>query len=340
MEIIVSFVVPVYNIGKYVPECIESLLAQDTQQMEVILVNDGSQDDSGDICEQYAQKDSRIRVIHQENAGVASARNAGIKSAVGKWICFIDGDDWVEAQLWQKLKPYFDLPYDIVFFGYQHVNSGKKVCFQNDESELKLVKNDFQKLQIGIFNANIIGAKYKNIPYLTPWGKLFNRDFLERNDLLYTLGVQKGQDGLFNMRAFECADSGLYTNNILYNYRINSESICHRYNPNIDKILDNLLQKYSDFIREHAYEGLIKNFYVMKLRQLMYCIVLNYCHKDNKYSYRQRKKDFFEALSKQNYCDVFDNISIGDLRFQERVLAILIKLRFFFLIDILNKIRT
>lgn len=339
MDILFSFVVPVYNIEKYAAKCIESLLAQKCDNMEIILVDDGSKDGSGRICDEYAEKDLRIKVIHQENAGVAVARNAGIEQARGKWICLIDGDDYVEPSLCTVLEKRLDLKYDIIFFGYQHVSPKNIEIFQNAEKEKELTEKDFGKLQLGIFNSRAIGETYKNIPYLTPWGKLWNREFIMKNKLLYTPGVKKGQDGLFNIRAFDVAKAGLYVDDILYSYRINADSVCHRYNPEIESYLDTLIKRYSEFLETHPNEKLMENFNVMILRQFMYCVVLNFCHPDNKNSYMQRRREFLKLRRSDTYADVLKNVSLKDLKFQEKVLAILIKCKWFFGMDVLNKIR-
>ena len=94
-ENLISVVVPVHNTEKYLPRCIESLLEQDFYDFELLLIDDGSKDNSGKICDEYAKKDHRIQVHHKKNGGVSSARNVGIDMAKGKWICFVDSDDWV-----------------------------------------------------------------------------------------------------------------------------------------------------------------------------------------------------------------------------------------------------
>ena len=98
MDDLISVIVPVYNVENYIAQCIESVIKQTYTKFEIILVNDGSKDNSGKICDEYALKDERIKVIHKENAGVSSARNVGIKQSKGQWITFIDSDDWVEEK--------------------------------------------------------------------------------------------------------------------------------------------------------------------------------------------------------------------------------------------------
>ena len=92
----ISVIVPVYNVEKYLHKCIDSILVQTFTDFELLLIDDGSTDKSGDICDEYAVKDARVRVFHTENRGVSAARNHGLREASGDWICFVDSDDWVE----------------------------------------------------------------------------------------------------------------------------------------------------------------------------------------------------------------------------------------------------
>lgn len=102
-ETLISVIIPVYNVEEYLARCVDSILSQTHPSLEVILVNDGSTDDSGSICDTYAQKDSRVRVIHKENGGLSSARNAGMDAATGEYITFVDSDDWIEADGYEHL---------------------------------------------------------------------------------------------------------------------------------------------------------------------------------------------------------------------------------------------
>ena len=99
----ISIIVPVYKVEKYLRRCIDSIAAQTFTDWECILVDDGSPDDSGTICDEYAENDKRFRVFHQENAGVSAARNKGLDEAKGEWICFVDSDDWIEKEMLEKM---------------------------------------------------------------------------------------------------------------------------------------------------------------------------------------------------------------------------------------------
>ena len=122
----ISVIVPVYNVEQYVGECIESILNQSFYDIELILINDGSKDNSGFICDEYAKKDNRIKVIHKKNEGVSIARNIGIKNASGKYIAFVDSDDLVDKEIYTTmLQAIEESGSDLVMCRYEKVYSDR-----------------------------------------------------------------------------------------------------------------------------------------------------------------------------------------------------------------------
>ena len=118
-----SVIVPVYNVERYIRKCLDSLVNQTYKNLEIILVDDGSPDNSGAICEEYASRDSRVRVVHKENGGVSSARNVALDIATGDYICFVDPDDWIALNAYEELLAKFEEPgVDAVFFGFCYSN--------------------------------------------------------------------------------------------------------------------------------------------------------------------------------------------------------------------------
>lgn len=121
MEPLLSVIVPVYKVEKYLRKCVDSILNQTYSNLEVILVDDGSPDGCGEICDDYAVKDSRVKVVHKENGGAASARNIGISTANGSYVTFVDGDDWLDPRLYDTILRH--APFDIGVFGLTYVYS-------------------------------------------------------------------------------------------------------------------------------------------------------------------------------------------------------------------------
>ena len=165
----ISVIVPVYNVEKYLSKCIESILAQTFTDFELLLIDDGSNDNSGAICDEYAEKDSRIRVFHTENKGVSAARNLGIREASADWVCFVDSDDWVESDY-------------LYYFNDDKVSSGNSLICQQIYVEYKSEQQE----------------KVKKVPYLkSTFFYPFNEDQIMDNKILEDVYVLAK---LFNLR--------------------------------------------------------------------------------------------------------------------------------------------
>lgn len=154
-SLLISIIVPVYNVEKYLSRCINSIINQTHKNLEIILVDDGSTDKSGYICEEFKAKDKRIRVIHKENGGLSDARNSGLKIAQGDYIGFVDGDDWIDVHMYEELlKVSLNNKSDIVSCGFQKIwenetvenkyilNNKKIETFNTEEALKKLLTND------------------------------------------------------------------------------------------------------------------------------------------------------------------------------------------------------
>ena len=205
----ISVIVPVYNTASYLRQCIDSLLNQTYKDIEVVLVNDGSTDDSGSICDEYAKKDARIIVIHQNNQGVSSARNVALKVIHGNWIAFIDSDDWVESIMFERMLGLAEKTRaDIV------------ACDLYDEKEKRTTYRNYwnvpdEKTEL-IFEGNdrlLYGLAYS--PVL--WNKLIRVDLLQ--NLQFSTTCRYGEDTLFLSDAIIRAKRIVCLGQPLYHYR-------------------------------------------------------------------------------------------------------------------------
>ena len=199
----ISVIVPVYNTEKYLHRCIDSILEQTFTDFELLLINDGSKDNSGAICDEYAQKDSRVRVFHKENGGVSSARNLGLDKANGEWITFIDSDDDIQ-NLEALCKSKLDS--DIILFSLRmDYNDGRTYCdpllplpdtFDTKENYIK------NYLHFHVFNSVC--------------AKLIRRSVLK--DLCFDTTIKFGEDALFNLKLMNLVDKITICNEIVYVY--------------------------------------------------------------------------------------------------------------------------
>lgn len=213
---LVSIIIPVYNVEKYLPECLESVINQTYSNLEIILVDDGSPDKCGEICDKYASFDPRIKVIHKENGGVSSARNVGIEASTGEWIYFVDSDDTIEKDLISEaLNTALTDGTDMCFFDYDRVYEEKSVKQQSIESNET------------IFN-NVNDIK-TFITYLSKPGSvcffIINSQAL-KNKIRFDESICMAEDELFEFQIYGEISSFSYIHKVFYHYRIRSSSAC------------------------------------------------------------------------------------------------------------------
>lgn len=165
----ISVIVPVYNVEPYLCRCIDSIIAQTYKDLEIILVDDGSPDNCGAICDEYAVKDSRVKVIHKKNGGLSSARNAGLVAATGEYIAFVDSDDWIDCTMYAKmvqLAAYYDA--DIVECGYRWVKPDKTLDDKNNRSVD--VYSNLEALNMLYFGDQMFGGIS-----IVAWNKIYRK---------------------------------------------------------------------------------------------------------------------------------------------------------------------
>lgn len=184
----ISVIVPVYNVEKYLRRCIDSILAQTFTDFELLLIDDGSKDKSGEICDEYAQKDSRVRVFHKENGGVSSARNVGLDNAKGEWIAFVDSDDWLSAE-------YLYCFYSIIYVKdrVDLIIQSPIYMYQNGTIKTKKIPNrvyDGENMLKNFINDG-------NLDLTEPHSKLFRLKLIQEEKIRFNEKVIVGEDGIF-----------------------------------------------------------------------------------------------------------------------------------------------
>lgn len=212
----VSIIIPVYNAEKYLSKCLDSVINQTYKEIEVILVNDGSTDNSAQICEQYQKVDDRIKVINKKNGGVSSARNSGLEYSNGRYISFIDPDDWIEYDMIERLYSLIgQFNAEISICGYfKEKLDGTIVNKINDSTVIKLSNKD------GL-NYILNPEGYKG--YL--WNKLFSADLIKKNNIKFNEEVHFCEDLLFCCESFLKAEKLIYDTNPYYHYILHENNI-------------------------------------------------------------------------------------------------------------------
>lgn len=210
----ISVIIPVYNLEKYLARTLDSVLAQTYKNLEIILVNDGSADESPAIMEYYASLDSRIKTIHKENGGVTSARLSGVGAATGDWIGFVDGDDLIEPEMFERLiKNALHYQADISHCGYQMVFPSRVDYYYNTA---KLVEQDHTT---GL--RDLIAGGFVE-PSL--WNKLFRRNLFDGLAKKMDLSIKINEDVLMNYWLFKAANRSIFEDICLYHYIVRAGS--------------------------------------------------------------------------------------------------------------------
>ena len=282
-----SVVIPVYNVAKYLPECLESILNQSFKDLEIICVNDGSTDNSLDVLKEYNAKDNRVVIIDKQNEGSGVARNTGIDKAQGEYLYFVDSDDWLEDNCLEKIINKADeLKTDILIFG-------GRSCYETD--------NGYKK-QNGGYSANKLPKKYLNKIFSskdikkdifkfpsTAWVKLYRRELFVKNNIRFQ-HIKVGQDQLPFFHSMICAEKiALYPEN-LYCYRKNREGSAMTVKKK---------KNFSPIYVFYGIEELLKN--TNKLKDYEYIFVNNYFSKATSWLGKFQedlKPEYFEEYSK------------------------------------------
>lgn len=298
-----SIIVPCYNVDAYLKRCIDSIIKQSFCQFELILVDDGSIDESGKICDNFAKNDNRIIVIHQENSGVSVARNTGIDMAKGKWIVFIDPDDWIELSALERLYLIISkTKADLYFFDYYQEYARKQINKQLLDKSHYMKEEIIKSIRLAPFNQLLINGEMIEYETNVVWNKVYRADILKSNKLYFIPEARKGQDVIFNAEAFQLYKDFYYIHETLYHYRYLENSITNRYNPNVRHYNEVAFCQQERIIRQYNLPQEYKDyFYVRVLTRLYSCFRLYYFHEENTMPWKMIKKELREILSSDPY---------------------------------------
>lgn len=250
MNIKMSIIVPIYNARKTLVRCLDSILAQSFTEYEIILVEDGSTDESGDICEQYARREPRIRFFRQPHMGVSESRNNGLRRARGAYLLFIDSDDWMEPDMCAVLA-------EALAAG----ESQMAVCNYNEIYENRCIPG--KRRSSGLVTQEgymeMLLEAPKDFYFGVVWNKLYLREMIQENQLAFPSQLSHGEDFTFNMRYLACVSRISICNQCLYHYSKEGSSSLDRVKKSSPVRVDNrtaMFQEYRRFFRKkQCYEA-------------------------------------------------------------------------------------
>ena len=257
----VSFIIPVYQAENYLEKCLESVSRQSYHNIEIIVIDDGSTDESAAICDKMAAKDSRFVVVHQENQGVSAARNCGLGLSTGKYIMFIDADDWLESDCCE-----------LVIDRMSHENSDIgffEMVIEREESLETTALEEVVRSGSANIKQNLLksmipfrnGDNEMDMVFYGPYCKVFARKTIE--NIRFQDGLKYGEDAIFNLQAILNANRFCFENKALYHYRKNDASVTSLFKA--DRIEQSVLRlKYTKkIITDNALNFLTADFYEM-----------------------------------------------------------------------------
>ena len=228
----VSVIIPIYKVEKYLKQCVDSVLEQTYSDLQIILVDDGSPDRCGEICDQYKAMDARIQVIHKKNGGLGYARNSGLEIAEGNYVIFIDSDDWIEKNHIEKLVAVAERTQaDVVIHGFKKVNDEKEVLFVSKTIKI----GEFLDVKKDILYPMIAAGSNQKEDTTLPvaaWCKMYRLSIIQDNELLFPSERECiSEDIMFNFVFYPYCEKAVIIEENGYNYRYNPNSISNNYNP-------------------------------------------------------------------------------------------------------------
>lgn len=257
----VSIIVPMYNVENYIKQCVESVLLQDFSDWEMILVDDGSTDKSGRFADEYADKDNRILVIHQENRGPGAARNAGLDAARGEYVYFLDSDDYIDAGLLKRAVSVIERnSSDMVVFNFRTEDENGR-CMETSAIRQRNIIIKSQEQLINYYVKDLLGG---NLGFCI-WNKLFRMSIIRANSIRFEEKADRAEDICFNMQYSMYLKKVSCIRDVLKSYRVRRGSIMNSDTDlNIVSLYTDIGYKiYTLMSRQKNLDEVYKNYYII-----------------------------------------------------------------------------
>lgn len=303
MRDLISVIVPVYNVEKYVGRCLESICNQTYQNLEVLVVDDGSPDNSINICKEKAQIDDRIRILRKKNGGLASARNEALDVVNGKYIVCVDSDDWIESNMIEML-----------YNNLIEYNADMSVCDFYQEKDNDTIYNQKEKGTILLSREEameyaILPSKY----YGFAWNKMYKKELIQ--DLRYNETFLKGEDSPFTCSYINKCNRVVYSKIPLYHYRIDSISISRsKFNLGKMTVLDSYMS-IIDLLKENEFSKYLIDLQYEQYANQLLSVIVNIAttnssiYKKEFYYIKKEMKKYKKIYIKSSHFDLFHKIT-------------------------------
>lgn len=335
----VSIIIPVFNAEKTLCRCMESVLKISNLNLEIIIINDGSTDNSISICKLYEKKDKRVQVYSQDNLGVSAARNMGMQVASGEWIGFVDSDDEIIPEIYMEAINILHKCEEFLVWKNIQVDESyrKRKIVQQDLKCGSYKKEDIKIIMNGLIDTDkkeFIKYKKESYDFSSPCAKFYRRDIIEKNNLRYCVDIKIGEDKIFNYQYLRLINTCHFINQYGYIYYQNHNSAMHLYQK--DRYLEfyKLYQKFSEIAPDKK-----KELMQLGIRNYLYMLKNEFCCKNNEKSYIERKKMALKLRDDKLIDVCFSEGSIFHLRKEAVLLAFFAKHRIFRVCDFMLKVK-
>lgn len=312
----VSIIVPVYNAQQYLENCVQSILAQTYRDFQLILVNDGSTDESGNLCDGFAARDSRVTVIHQKNAGVSAARNAGLAVASGEYIGFVDADDTIVPEmLEQTVGAACQHKVDMVIFD-PYVCEGDKTSVDS--------LHFFPESTV-VYKKEITPERLRYMAGAV-WRALYSREVLRRNNLKFDSTLPLSEDRIFNIEAMGCCEKLYYLRQPLYRYWINPGSAVRKYRPDMLDVVLNTHHRMEQTLRTYWGETYLPIYERVNLVDDALLCVYNVFSPQITLSFKEKYAQVKQIVNNPQFWKAYEKLQkrtlLQNLFYQKRVLLL------------------
>lgn len=334
----ISIIVPVYNVEDYLDKCIESLTAQSYKNIEIILVDDGSKDKSGQICDEWSKRDERIQVIHKENGGVSSARNKGIAASTGEWLMFIDGDDYCERNMLQRL--YESVVKDKSDFAYCSFytdrNGARKANELPIQSGVYNMAEVFKPIMFGTLNA--LGKSMS----ASLWTGIFSKRIIESYNIAFDAYIRFAEDWLFYAEYITRCKKVSIINEALYNYVQRATSVMHEYVPPSELAVKKSLYILDKFCKCMADSNTDKSLYELNMTKRYINFVINQAkscyNRKNNFKLKEKSEWIRYAINELNIDDRLNINKLNGLSSLDRIFLYEIRKKHIMIISLYVKV--
>lgn len=329
----ISIIVPVYNMEKFLEKSLKSFVEQTLTDIEIVVVDDGSKDESYKIYNKFAESDPRVKIIKKENAGVSEARNTGIEQATGEFVMFADPDDWMEPDCCEvMLKEQNKSNADMVLADVIVVKNGTPLTWHIFNKEFTtsdpLFIKQYQKTCIGYSFNPLPAVKWKTPGLGSPWNKLFKKSIIDEFNLRfdpYVKGIY--DDNLFTLHYLLHTKTLSYIQVPVYNYLLVTSSITRSYKANSLDISNRIYKRINDFIdvtgdREYFEEAF--NIYVV--RRFVRLLDVYFCAGNNPKPTKEKLNEMKDVLNSEPYKTAFRSVPLNMLLTNHKIVSILVKI--------------